>query len=288
MRMTPRSLTSPTVSYGILVEYRRIILFWLSRFFTLTRQEPPPTNLVKNSLTEAMRFMAVNMGINQNQPTAKTFLGLPEIIQLIDMDMRGTVNIMLAKAHHFAWLLCRFCALRPGSIGIAAQGSIPDVQLPFLTFGDFEVTRASGGTATKGMFNISVTIRNLKGKPDQNAEKQGFHSKSVKFHIRSPQKQYNLALSLPHRFLVLALRRGALQDYRTIRELLNDDRRHIRIKEEFSANPIVPKGTHRGLDIELDKPATAQALTEYLRLRGKRIGYPNTVSFYSIRRKAGK
>lgn len=108
-----------------------------------------------------------------------------------------------------------------------------------------------------------------------------------RFHIKSPQKASNLALSAPHRLLVIALRRQALEGISTIDELHDSEMRHIRIKSEFLDRPVVASGTYRGLKVNMDKPATAGSLSEYIRLRGQKLGYKHTITIYSFRRRAG-
>lgn len=231
-----------------------------------------------------MRIIAHKMQMKlKRTPKSKSYLGLPEIIQLIDLDTRGTANIALAEGHHLAWLLGRCCALRPGAIGTPPT-DVRDEQIPFpfLRFGDFSVTRGPAGH-----FDVVVEIRNLKITSGRVAEATGYHTQTVKFYIKSPQNQHNLMLSIPHRFLVLALRRGALEDYTTVDELLADNKRNIRIKKQFLDRPVVVAGSPRGLDVLMEQPASAHSLSNYLSLRGQRGGYSEPISFYSIRRRAG-
>jgi hypothetical protein len=48
--------------------------------------------------------------------------------------------------------------------------------------------------------------------------------------------------------------------------------------------PVFLAGSHRGLSIS-GAPMSSPALTEYLRERGQRIGYRETITFYSLRRR---
>lgn len=132
-----------------------------------------------------------------------------------------------------------------------------------------------------------LTLRHIKGEGFQQAEKTGYFARTVKFYFKSPQKTYNLMFSVPHRALVVALRRGALQNHTTVRSLLDGNDQFITIKPEFLDKPVLVKGTARGLGVDPDKPMTSDGLTEYLSLRGRRAGYSQPITFYSIRRRAG-
>lgn len=281
---TPRSMSDEVVGYSMMLHYRSALMLWTVRKFQKRSEAPPPSRVLFNALTQAMRIIAHKMQMKlKRTPKSKSYLGLPEIIQLIDLDTRGTANIALAEGHHLAWLLGRCCALRPGAIGTTPI-DVRDKQIPFpfLRFGNFSVTRGP-----PGHFDVVLEIRNLKITSERVAEETGYHTKAVKFYIKSPQNQHNLMLSIPHRFLVLALRRGALEDYTTVNDLLAGDKREIRIKKEFLDRPVVVAGSPRGLDVLMDQPASAHALSNYLSLHGQRGGYSEPISFYSIRRRAG-
>lgn len=56
-------------------------------------------------------------------------------------------------------------------------------------------------------------------------------------------------------------------------------------KEEFLDVPVFLAAKPRGLGIT-DQPMTAKGLSDYLQLRGKRMGYERTITWYSIRRRA--
>lgn len=134
---------------------------------------------------------------------------------------------------------------------------------------------------------MELTVRNLKGATAGRVEQSGYHTKTTRFYIKSPQNQHNIMLSIPHRFFVLALRRGASADYSTLGGLLVDDKRNIIIKEQFLDQPVVVAGTHRGLEANMAEPVLAHSLSEYLKTRGQRMGYEDSITFYSIRRRAG-
>lgn len=52
--------------------------------------------------------------------------------------------------------------------------------------------------------------------------------------------------------------------------------------KEFLDKPVILSGTHRGLNIISEDPATAMALSGYIMIRGQRIGYAGPITFYSI------
>lgn len=291
-RMTPRSMSDEVVGYGILIQYRGALMFWTKRQYLLRNVQPPPVTLLFNRITEGMRYIAykTNMRVKHNLK-AKSYVGMPEVLELIEMDVRGTPNILFAEGHHFGWVIGRIYAVRPGALGAPQDYNQSDHEaenggkgVPFLAFRDIHITRDQ----RSGEFMMELTIRNLNGMVKwQQAESSGHLKAQAKFYIKSPQKAANLAMSAPHRFLVLALRRGALKHYETIDELFNDDRRNIIIKDEFLDKPIIVRSSPRGLDVDLDQPATAHSLTTYIRLRGEKCGFAQPITFYSIRRRAG-
>lgn len=241
--------------------------------------------MLYNAITEAMRFIATKCKMRTQRTTKeKSYVGPAELLQLIDMDVRGTPNIVHAEGHHLAWVIGRICAVRTGALG-QPVAPLRDEDRPcqYLAFKDIAIKR----DAAPGEFTMELTIRNLKHKIFQIAEKSGQLNKTTKFYIKSPQKAANLALSAPHRFLVLALRRNALVGISTLDELLSGNQRNIRIKPEFMDKPVIVSATSRGLDVDLDKPASIKSISEYLRRRGFNLGYAKAITFYSLRRRAG-
>ena len=91
-------------------------------------------------------------------------------------------------------------------------------------------------------------------------------------------------LSAPHRILTIALRRRVLVGIDTLDDLFDQPERHVLVKPEFKDKPILLKGGKRGRSVQENEPMRAAALTEYLSLRGKKIGLVDAVTFYSIRR----
>ncbi|KAJ0164326.1 hypothetical protein CTA2_1248 [Colletotrichum tanaceti] len=283
----PRSNAHNIISYTTLCQYRKALMFWVPRKYDERGIKPPLHRHVFNQMTEMLRCLAVQKKLSRFNfgADAKVGIGLDDIRQLIDMDLQDTVSIELSEQHHFAICLARACALRPGSLGMSHRDStrgheISD-ELPFLAWKDIRVTRGH----QQGMWTLRVTIRNLKTNKDLDAEAAETANRRIRFRITSPQQQSNLALSVPHRLLVIGLRRGVFEEIATIDDLFETDLHQISIKEEFLDKPILLAGAERGLGLKDDHtPLPSSSLTKWLKLRAERIGWPGDVTFYSIRR----
>lgn len=104
----------------------------------------------------------------------------------------------------------------------------------------------------------------------------------------SPKNQATFELSAPHRILTIAFRRGILEGIETLDELFRGQQKNIIIKKEYLDKPILVASGARGLSIDLNKALPSERLTEYLRLRGQKIGLTSSITFYSLRRKAAQ
>lgn len=288
----PRAHGDSVLSYTTLMQYRQDLCFWALQQFKDRGKEGPSYATVCNSLTTTMRMLTIKYDIRTRRKTKdKTYLGLPELQQLIDMDMSDTPCIELAECHHLAWLVGRVTACRPGALGppragrtyANVSGASSADELPWLTFSDITITRHN----EEGRFYVKLRLRNLKCNPFEQAEKGGTLQKTVTFHINSPQEKVNLMLSVPHRILSLALRRGALRDYDTMEDLLSGNLHTIAFKPEVLSMPVLVAGKPRGLSVDYSAALTSDSMTEYLKTRGERLGYHSGISFYSIRRRAG-
>ncbi|CAM1508609.1 Fc.00g054570.m01.CDS01 [Cosmosporella sp. VM-42] len=248
-------------------------------------QYPPNYAQVFNVFTLCMRKYLQTHILGRRIKKAKPQLGVAEICQLMDMDMATTPCIDLAEGMHISWLLGRQCALRPGSIGVQRieKATISETNAPYLAWKDVKITRGT----RPGVFDLEITIRNLKGSKVDYAEGgQAPENREVTFYLKSPTQPDNLALSLPHRLLVAALKREAIEGIETLEGLLDGNVHRIRFKQEFLNRPVVLRGGERGLSVIKDQPATVATLTEYLQRRCERMGYPESVTFYAIRRRA--
>jgi len=75
-----------------------------------------------------------------------------------------------------------------------------------------------------------------------------------------------LPLSLPHRLLVILLRRGLLEDHTSIDSLLNGNEHRVRIKDDALELPVFYGAQQNGLYI-CTKPLAVSALTAYMKRR---------------------
>ncbi|KAF5964940.1 hypothetical protein FBULB1_12514 [Fusarium bulbicola] len=127
-----------------------------------------------------------------------------------------------------------------------------------------------------------MTIRNLK---TNSVDPEKANTNQVlTISLNSPKGTTTFELSAPHRILTIALRRGVLVDIDNLDDLFTQRQRHILIKDEFKEKPVLLKGTNAGRSVQEDQPMSSLALTEYLKLRGTKIGLTKSITFYSIRR----
>jgi hypothetical protein len=101
-------------------------------------RDKPNYNRLFNSTTEAMQFAARKRMLRTNSTALKTYVGLSELQQLIDMDLRATPCLEHGEGH-LAWCLARICALRPSSIGYDMLGDAA-FEHAFLAWRDVQVT----------------------------------------------------------------------------------------------------------------------------------------------------
>jgi hypothetical protein len=98
---------------------------------------------------------------------------------------------------------------------------------------------------------------------------------SHEFTIRAPHSINNVDLSIPHRIIGIALRRGVLEDYDLARDgsqkILYGEELNIRIKETAKDLPIFLRAEPRGLSLT-SKPMSAAALSAYIKQRARQVG----------------
>ena len=216
--------------------------------------------------------------------TEKTYIGLAELGQLLAFDADNSANMHNAEQHHLARCIARFCALRPGSLGqpredrhIAAAelADYPD----FLVWGDIRLERLQG----PGSFMLHLQIRNLKTNSLMNGEKATQNTK-LNFRIRTPSLADNLLYSIPHRLLVIGLRRGVFDNVADLNDLIHGSQQNILIKPAF-LNVAVFLRSSPGVRTLTDQPMFAYSFTTYLSEHGQRIGYKDKITLYSFRRR---
>ncbi|KEQ67642.1 uncharacterized protein M437DRAFT_36615 [Aureobasidium melanogenum CBS 110374] len=269
------------IAWGTLATFRASMLYWVARIYGQLKRDPPTNTAAFNRMTTTMNGLNVQdrSSVDPIFATVKTHVGLTEIRQLIESDMMRTACIENAEQHHLAWCLGRFLALRPASIGAESfTGPGNTRHQPHLVWRDVVLQR---DPSDKGRFTAVITIRHWKHTRDADADRSGPKTYTL---VSPPADQ--LIFSVPHRLLVIALRRGILLDYNTIEDLLAGDLANITIRDDQLDEPIFYASGPRGLELDTSKPLNAHALTDYIRERGKTLGYPHPITFYSIRRRA--
>ncbi|KAL8836250.1 MAG: hypothetical protein Q9176_006399 [Flavoplaca citrina] len=102
--------------------------------------------------------------------------------------------------------------------------------------------------------------------------------------VRLPRSPIHIPLSLPHRLLVILVRRGFLRDYTSIDELLVGKHVKILIKQEFMEQSVMLKSSpHRTL--LADSPRTVDHYTKYMKRVAMRCGL-GAGTMYAWRNKA--
>ena len=142
---------------------------------------------------------------------------------------------------------------------------------------------AQGG----GRFRVVLTIKHLKDNPHD--PEKGEH-RMLECHMDSPHED-NINFSIPHRLLVIALRRNLLEGIDNIDDLMSTDLEQLTIKEQFLRDPIflIGRPGGRGIDTS-DTPAEQRAMsaismTTYLRDTGRGVGYTAPITLYPFRRR---
>ncbi|KAM0420799.1 hypothetical protein ACHAPT_011460 [Fusarium lateritium] len=273
-----RFLVFALKNYRVLVHYRRSMEFWVVRKYRERQIEPPSRSWINGKMTEMMRFLQkeVNIRSLRSSQLNRSRVGTWELLMMMDFDMRETPCIELAECHHLAWVIGRVAAVRPGSLAMPSRQG--DRHLPYLVWGDLDIQR----TNVEGMFYVKMLIRNLKTNSVDPEKEVDDKTLALSFH--SPKGQMTFELSAPHRILTIALRRGVLSGIDTLNDLFRGREKNIIIKDEFKDKPVLLKGAPRGMSVQPDQPMPTGALTEYLKLRGRKTGITESITFYSIRR----
>jgi len=184
-----------------------------------------------------------------------------------------TRNIAVAE-HAVAWLCGYLCGVRPRCM--APSPFKPTI----FNWKNIVITRqleASGGW--HGKFRAEIQFDFLKTAADNINDDE---ARVLRVIIGSPV--HRTIFSLPHRLLVMLLRRGYLEDHESLESLMNSRKHQIVMKKEAFNQPVFLSVSPRGLKLG-DEPARSRSFTDYLKLRAQWIGYPFGISFYSWRRK---
>lgn len=137
------------LTYNTLVIFRRDLVFGASREYKIQDRwgEIHEPGLLHEALTDTMRLLAKRHGKDRHDSAqARTYLGLPEIMQLMGLDMRESSCVELAECHQLAWLIARVSPRssgppsRPMKLSETIEEREPD-DLPWLAFQDVSVKR---------------------------------------------------------------------------------------------------------------------------------------------------
>lgn len=213
------------ITYTTLMQYREAMMFWAFRACDEHKFVDIPKGRFFRKLTESMRIAAMRYNLPVFGKRRATQIGLAELRRMIDLDMVRTPNLPFAESHHLAWCIGRITAARPGSI--AASTKEAREKNKHLLWRDIELTK----DVEDGKFSARITFRALKTNrqdPEQNVQK-GQKNMEVQCNIKSPQSATNFIFSIPHRLLVIALRRGYLKDITTLDELFEYGLHHIQV-----------------------------------------------------------
>lgn len=227
-----RSLKTAHISYRGLVKYRASMTFWVKRSYATRELPMPPAHTLYNQLTEAMRAAAKKYELTVEGDVNRTAIGLAELRQMIDMETTTTPCIELTEGHHLAWVMGRVCSVRPGSLGPSSVAKKGD--LSYLTWRDVVITRGDGA----GNFRVHLTFRTLKTMSADPEQAQAGAISPLKATVLPPQYQDNLIFSIPHRLLVIALRRKILKNIDTLDELLDGDQLNILVSVRLDISYI--------------------------------------------------
>ena len=151
--------------------------------------------------------------------------------------------------HHLAWCIGRVCAVRPGSLGYNPKNKDSISRKKFLTWRDVKIFR---GTAD-GEFVADFTFRVLKTNSEDPEEgnKDDRPPRPLQCRVLSPKKNENVIFSVPHRLLVIALRRGIIDGISTIDELLAGRTLNVQacspsLRQLICANQAIVEGFRNG------------------------------------------
>lgn len=204
--------------------------FWIPKVYEQLQRTPPAVGQVFAKMTDTMKYLHETQRTDSRstgiKAPIKTHLSISELRQLIEHDMCTTWCIENAEQHHLAWCLGRVLALRPGSIG--SSKFAPEAHL---TWNDVKITREEDN----GKFVARITIRFVKQSSDPEKAPGSYQmvrnsmKSYLQFNVRCPTNVENMIFSVPHRLLVIALRRGVLRDLTTIDELMESDARTIKV-----------------------------------------------------------
>jgi len=256
------------MAYSSLSQYRDSMLFWVPRVYDDLKRNIPLHTKLHYEMTQTMCFLQDKYSVRDRKKKKAGMLGLIELRQLLDFTTANAKVIEVTEQFLVLLCLARQTALRPGSIGPGKHR-----EKEYMRWSDWEFTNKGNGK-----FSALVEIKNLKtNKADPNSGQWV----TLQVFLDSPNEE-NLPLSVPHRMLEMALRRGIIEGITTIDELMNTDLSRIRIKAEHLDDPCFYGGIPGGRGLS-DTPLSANAISAWVSDRGRALGYTETVTLYSFR-----
>lgn len=207
----PRDITASHIDYATLCQYRDSMLFWTPRMYEEKDIAGPTKSLIWNAATQGMRTIWKKRGAKQKPKGMKVSLGIEEIRQLFDHEMSNSPTIAVSEQHQAIWCILRQTAVRPGAIGPSKRSK------GFLTWRD--ITFRAGSHL--GRFVAHIRFVNLKTNLDdpETSTRQG-GQRVLDCYLNSPNEE-NITFSVPHRLLLIAIRRGLLVNVKTIDDLFS-------------------------------------------------------------------
>lgn len=195
-------------TYQSLTKVRTGLSFHANRSYRLRDIEAPRAGVLYNNITEVLRFAVYKFNIPLYGNLNTTHVGLSEIAQLIDLDMSQSRCFPVAEIHHLSWCLGRTCAVRPGSLGHNPKDKSAIPEKRFLTWRDVQIFR--GAEVGKFVADIAFRVVKTNSQDAEQASKASKPSRPINCRVMSPNTTDNLIFSVPHRLLIIALRRGAI------------------------------------------------------------------------------
>ena len=262
---------------------RDAMIGFINRRYWDAGREPPAKAKLLSYTNEVLQKCGEVYGVDQSA-TKKPYMGRLELAQLIDWDSLRSARPAITEVHHLSWCMANQCGIRPSSIAIPNA----DHQDRFMRWKDIQITRS----LAPGRFDCYLDFVNLKSTLD---DLSFTLDKSLKMRPKSPLSTNYIPQSIPHRLLVILLRRDGLQDYpasafssseERVIELLNGKEKFIRIRHDFADKAIFQSRSPDNPMITWDKPITTKHLSHYLDSRARAAGYGRGVTLYAFRRQA--
>ncbi|KAG9697307.1 hypothetical protein KCU95_g3788, partial [Aureobasidium melanogenum] len=280
-QVQPRNSTDTRPRLATIANRRWSILYWARVYM-----KSPPSFITLQARTNSALFFAVDkFGVNMNRRD-KPYFGRHELRYLIDHDLEKTDAFDVAESHHAVWTLALVCGVRPGAIGWSTHR-----RSNYLRWKDVTIRR---DTESPSKFDMTIEFPYMKGYQDASAKEfaymkvmvgRGREEGYLRLTLRAPSNPDNILLSPTVRLLAIALKRGILAQYKTIEELLTGNHVEVMISPEHLNDPVFLAATPGGRSLDMNRPASAAALTAYLGKRAKDAGFESG-TMYAFRRKA--